>query len=288
MPKPIPYPVPPERDLRSLYHDQRLTTAQIAERYGVSDGLVLKWMRRREIKLRPAGTGLRSRGVKPPSPDELHQMIHVEHLSYERIAKKYSVDLTAVPYWLDKYGLPRSQTWFDRHSSPDVLAEMHAAYMAGASLKQIGDRHEGVAGSTVSDLFRAHGLPRRKGGWDGGKRFVCDDGHEVRSTYEQRVDNWLYEHGIEHTYEPQLPFSPMHKADFAANGWYIEVWGVNSNPAYKERKQRKIDLYRAHLCPLIEIPYYAFAKSFKGLWFRRLEQCLQPVLPLLLSENPIQ
>ena len=279
--------MPPENELRLLYENQKLTTKQIAKRFNVSSTTAKKWLQTYGIETRPPGTGLASRGATQPTAKQLHRMIHIERLTYEQIAAQYGVDFTAVYHWVVKHDIDRPETWFERHSKPDTLAAMRLDYEAGAPLEEIGGRYGNVAGSTVSNLFRSHNIPIRKGGWDGGKRFVCDDGHEVRSTYEQRVDNWLYKHGIEHTYEPQLPFSPTHKADFAANGWYIEVWGVTDSPTYKERKERKIDLYHAHLCPLIEIPQYAFFKASNNLWMRRLQQCLQPVLPMLLSKNPI-
>lgn len=271
--------MPPEQELRLLYETQKMTMEDIAERLGVSVSTVGDWLRLYSIKARPAGVGLVARGIAPPTPDELHQMIHVERLTYEQVAARYGADFTAVPYWLDKHGISRPKTWLETHSDPETVAQMRAAYETGMSLDEVGKMFGGITQIMIKRVFRENSVPIRKDGWNGGKRFDCIDGHKVRSTYEQRVDNWLHEHGVDHTYEPSLPFSPSHKADFSANGWYIEVWGVTNNAKYKERKQRKIELYQKYHAHLIEIPYYAFAKHSNGLWLRRLEQCLTPASP---------
>ena len=270
----VKYLSPPENELRNLYEAQRLTAEQVGERFGVSRGLVLQWLRRYGIQARPSGTGLAQRGIEPPTCEELTRMIHTDRLTYAQIAVQYGVDQSAVMHWLNKHGIERPLTWFEEHSAPETLATMRAAYESGASLDDIGQYWGGVVGTTVNVLFKAHGIPLRSDGWKGGQRFACQDGHLVRSTYERRVDDWLHEHGVEHIYEPSLPFSPMHKADFLANGWYIEVWGVTNNQAYQERKQRKSELYATNNAPLIEIPYFAFSRQSKDLWIRRLHQCL--------------
>ena len=270
----VKYPPPPESELRGMYEVQRMTAKQIGEHFGVSDGLVLQWLERLGIQARPNGTGLAARGIEPPTREELARMIHADRLTYAQIAAQYGVDQSAVQHWLNKHGIERPPTWYDAHNTPENVAAMRAAYESGASLDDIGQHWGGVTRTMVKVLFDAHGVQLRPGGWKGGQRFACKDGHLVRSTYEQRVDDWLNEHGIEHAYEPSLPFSPVHKADFLANGWYIEVWGVTHNEAYQERKQRKLELYAANNAPLIEIPFHAFAKAQKGLWMRRLQQCL--------------
>lgn len=260
--------------LRNLYCEQRLSTGAVGAQFGVSGVTAAKWLKSYGIAMRHNGTGLAARGIEPPSRDELFAMIHMDRLTYAQIGAQYGVDQSAVQYWLDKHGIERPLTWLEQHDNPETVTAMIAAYESGASIADIGQHWGGVTRTMVTRLFKAHGVALRSEGWDGGKRFACQDGHLVRSTYELRIDDWLNEHGIEHTYEPSLLFSPAHKADFLANGWYIEVWGVTDNQAYQERKQRKLELYAANNAPLIEVPYYAFAKAQRDLWIRRLQQCL--------------
>jgi transposase len=265
---------PPPETLVAMYEGESLPTTAIAERFNVSGTTVIKWLRDYGIRLRPNGVGLAARGITPPTEAELRQMIHAERLTYGEIAAKYGVDQSAIMHWLNKLGIERPPTWYEAHDKPEMVSEMYAAYEAGASIDDIGQHYGGVTRTMVVRLFKAHGIQLRPDGWQGGKRFVCQDGHRVRSTYECRVDDWLNENGVNHIYEPPLPFSPVHKADFFANGWYIEVWGVTKNQEYEERKQRKRDLYAANHAPLIEIPFYAFDKANRELWKRRLHQCL--------------
>ena len=268
------YQVPPRDTLATMYEGERLSATKIGEHFGVSNTTVAKWLTQYGIAMRPAGTGLAARGIEPPTCEELARMIHTDRLTYAQIAVQYGVDQSAVMHWLNKHDIERPLTWFEEHNTPETVAAIRAAYESGASLDAIGQHYGGVTRTMVVRLLKLHGVPLRSDGWDGGKRFACQDGHLVRSTYEQRIDDWLNEHGVEHTYEPSLPFSPVHKADFLANGWYIEVWGVTHNEAYQERKQRKLELYAANNAPLIEIPFYAFAKAQRDLWIRRLHQCL--------------
>lgn len=276
------YQVPPRDTLAAMYEGERLSAAKVGAQFGVSGETAMKWLVGYGFTIRPGGIGLAARGIEPPTCEELTHMIHTDRLTYTQIAVQYGVDQSAVMHWLNKHGIKRPLTWFDEHNTPETLAAMRAAYEAGASLADIGQHWGGVTRMMVGVLFRAHGVQLRPDGWKGGRRFACQDGHLVRSTYECRVDDWLSEHGVEHIYEPSLPFSPMHKADFLANGWYIEVWGVTENQAYQERKQRKLELYAANNCPLIEIPQHAFFRQFKNLWIRRLQQCL----PALVESFP--
>lgn len=259
--------------LQYLYHDCQLTTQQIAEHYAVSSGLVGNWLKRHHIERRAAGIGLTSRGIEAPTDAELQNMIHVQRLSYREIAEQYGVDQSAVPYWLDARGIARAQSWYDRHNNADSLAELCAMYDAGYSLDHIAER-DGITKTQLTKLFKDNEITIRKDGWQGGKRFETIDGNLVRSTYERTVANWLYEQGMDYIYEPALPFSNVWRADFLANGWYIEVWGVTNSPSYKARQIAKQAAYKANGVPLIDLPVHSFAPSRNGLWERKLIQHL--------------
>ncbi len=268
-------PIPEREFLESLYCGRKLTAYQIAEQLSVSSGVVYSWLKLHGIPRRMSGIGLATKGQKPPTKTQLNRMIHEQGMTYQEVADRYGVDFTAVPYWLDKHELPRPQrlTFSEQHTDPESRQVIHFLYKNGSSLQKIADKF-GVDKNVIGNYLREIGTEIRRDGWDGGKRFECKDGHLVRSGYELRVDDWLYEHGIEHTYEPRLSFAPRYCADFLANGWYIEVWGVNNNTDYKERKKHKQELYIHHNAPLIEVPAHAFATAQKELWKRRLQQCV--------------
>lgn len=212
-------------------------------------------------------------GIDIPSREELEQMLHVDGMSYSDIAKRYNVDQSAVYYWRKRHGIKSRKTWLDTYAEPGKLQELANLYESGATLAEIAELHKCNRGS-VRRLFAEKGIQVRDDGFDGGKRYLTQDGKRVRSSYECKVANWLIDSGIEYTYEPSLPFSARGKSDFHANGWYIEVWGVVNSPSYILRKQKKITLYQSHNIPLIELPAHSFALYRNGLWERKLSQCL--------------
>lgn len=271
-------PAPPIDKLKALYLDQQLSTRAIAAIYGVSKHPVEHWLHDYGIPTRPSGRGLEHQGVAPPSKEELYRLVHIEHKSYKQIAARYGVDYTAIPHWLTKHDIPRPNGWDTRRKGnipqlPDEPTLRHLYLEQEMSTSRIGSLYE-VCGETIASLCRSYGISVRNSGFNGGQRFECLDGHLVRSVYEQRVDDWLYQHGISHVYEPVLPFDRRSRADFLANGWYIEVWGVVGSARYKARRARKHRLYIEHNIPIIEIPAHAFDAKRNRMWERRLKQCL--------------
>lgn len=81
------------------------------------------------------------------------------------------------------------------------------------------------------------------------------DGHYVRSRAEMLIDNWLYTAEIVHAYERRLPLEEEVYCDFylPAGKVYIEFWGMESNPEYRERKEEKLKIYRQYGLNLIEL-----------------------------------
>lgn len=86
--------------------------------------------------------------------------------------------------------------------------------------------------------------------------FRTQDGHMVRSRAEVLIDNWLYMQGIVHAYERRLPIEEECYCDFylpGGKGVYIEFWGRDSDPKYRERKAVKQAIYSKHGLRLIEL-----------------------------------
>jgi hypothetical protein len=81
------------------------------------------------------------------------------------------------------------------------------------------------------------------------------DGHWVRSKAEGLIDNWLYMSGIVHAYERLLPVEEELYCDFyvPAGKVYIEYWGLENDPKYKDRKEQKKDIYKKYGFNLIEL-----------------------------------
>lgn len=81
------------------------------------------------------------------------------------------------------------------------------------------------------------------------------DGHFVRSRAEMLIDNWLYEKRIIHAYEKRVPIEEELLSDFylPEGKVYIEFWGMENDPTYRERKEKKRALYSKEQVPLIEL-----------------------------------
>lgn len=87
--------------------------------------------------------------------------------------------------------------------------------------------------------------------------YVCEDGHKVRSIMELMFDNWLYNHGITHSYEKKVNFIADHNklmfCDFYLNTFdvYVELWG-KYDEQYVKRRQVKKAIYEANGIKLLE------------------------------------
>lgn len=86
-------------------------------------------------------------------------------------------------------------------------------------------------------------------------RYTCKDGHVVKSKSERDIDNYLYDHGIMHAYERELPYGAndnevlhpdFYLPDYLSKGKdvYIEHWGYNENNIqYTKTKKFKLPIY---------------------------------------------
>lgn len=280
---------PPSSVLSDLYETQRMSTRDIAARFGVTHTQVRRWMDRAGIACRPHAHAEKVDAGLCPPPDRLRELVHVEHLSLEKIGERYGVSGSAVRLWLIEFGIPTPAVWDTRHKGErirlpgaDVLRVLYVDN--GLSTAQIGAMHN-ASSDTVRRALRRHGIPIRPNGFDGGKRLACDDGHLVRSTYELRVDNWLHEHGIDHVVEPDIPGLIGCRADFLAHGWFIEIWGVIGNQRYRAQRARKIEHYRAADIPLIGLSPWMFCDARRSSWERRLSSVIDHPIP---QTSPVQ
>ena len=83
----------------------------------------------------------------------------------------------------------------------------------------------------------------------------ASDGHMVRSRAEAMIDAWLYENRIVHAYERLVRVEQKMYCDFYLPEYdlHIEFWGLESNPKYKVRKEKKLEIYRENELRLVEI-----------------------------------
>lgn len=116
-------------------------------------------------------------------------------------------------------------------------------YLSGISTAILATQYHSSAVTIQRKLKDAGVVMRRKGF---GTWQTAKDGHSVQSYYELLVDDWLFEHGIQHITQPPLPFGKNSRSDFLVGDLYIEVMGLISSPIYRERYSKKLDLYKKH------------------------------------------
>lgn len=109
------------------------------------------------------------------------------------------------------------------------------------------------------------------------------DGHYVRSKAEMLIDNWLYQYGLVHAYERKLPIDEDVYCDFyipSGNGRpqavYIEFWGLENDPRYTERKNKKIEIYKREGLSLIELTD-ADLQNIDDILAKKLRQFKVPI-----------
>jgi hypothetical protein len=280
---------PDDETLRHLYLFGGPTSAQIAAQVGVSPSAVWKWLRDADVARRKPGQQRGKPGTpkrQRPDPAVLRDLYEAQRLPAKEVAERLGVHWTTVIDWLRDAGVAvrpshRRRTVGERRTGQPALlpdaATFCALYGSGLSLEAVGERY-GVSTMVTTKLARAYGVSLREGGYNGGRRHVGTDRHRVRSSYELMVCEWLTARGIVHEYEPSLPLPGRWSADFRANGWYIEIWGMKSHGRYRDGQEYKRAWYRAHNAALIELSAHMFAPSRAGLWERRLARVLAMVV----------
>lgn len=149
-----------QAELRRLYEQQRLTTAETGERLGVSGRTVRTWLQQAGIALRPRRE--RRRCYLPPADTELRRCYLEEGLTVDQLAARYGVSATTAKRWLGNAGIPRRAPGRSRRAPSGD--ELHRLYQdQGLSTTQIAQRH-GVGQSTAHRWLRAAKIPLRPAG----------------------------------------------------------------------------------------------------------------------------
>ena len=260
-------------ELESLYVQKNLTERAIAQHFKISRHPVRDAL---EILGIPKRKG---RGIgyyhpeRKPTQEELERWLNADFKTLSEIAQSLGCDVNTVIAWAEDYDVQWDRSkWGNRlkyrgfvEPTPKELKYLYVKQEWRADQIAI---HYGCSRGLITKLLRQAGIPSRESCWPT-ERLLCADGHLVRSGYEQVVDNWLFEHGLLHTYEPSVPFHTRIRADFLVGETFIEVWGVATD-AYERRKTRKRRLYSLHNIRLIEIDYSDFLPTSDLRWQHKL------------------
>lgn len=87
-----------------------------------------------------------------------------------------------------------------------------------------------------------------------GAKITTKDGHNVRSSEEAQIDDWLFDNNFMHIYEPFYPGQRKYKADFFVKGVYYEYVGLEGlHIKYDNKTQKKVKYAEEHDIPLVLI-----------------------------------
>lgn len=103
---------PSAETLRKLYHDEQLSLANIAARYGVWFSTVAYWMDQANIKRRTAQKATRLARTKHEfdvSKNELAKLYYSEHLTLEQISCRLNKPVSTINYWMKRYCISKKQ-----------------------------------------------------------------------------------------------------------------------------------------------------------------------------------
>jgi hypothetical protein len=150
---------------------------------------------------------------------------------------------------------PRTYSFTSRFSDDKKIDVFKSFARMGGMVKveqEYGSWFKALAEtSALPDGFRYSGT----GVW-----CLAEDGHKCHSLAEQQIDNWLYNHGIDHEREPNYPqhedYNPSgrRKADWLVeNNTLIEYFGLAGDDDYDEKTEEKIALARETETPLIAL-----------------------------------
>ena len=85
-----------------------------------------------------------------------------------------------------------------------------------------------------------------------GTQCLARDGHVCLSLGEKTIDDFLHAFGIHHEKEPRYPEGDF-RADFVANGIFIEYFGLTGDDDYDAKTKLKQELCKKHGIKLISV-----------------------------------
>lgn len=114
------------------------------------------------------------------------------------------------------------------------------------------DRIEEVFDSYFNALIEAEILENGARQTPRGIQTVAKDGHLCLSLGEKTIDDFLFNHQIEHQKEPRYP-ECNYRADFLIGEVFVEYFGFAGNPEYDARSKEKVNICKRHGITLISI-----------------------------------
>lgn len=248
----------PEQELRRLYVEEEQSIEDISDHYGCSFLAVRNRLQVYGIDIRGPGDALVDADSSAyRDEDQLRRLYKEEGLSKHDIAERCGVAESTVQYWMDRFGIESrdySAAQIQRRENQgapfhdeDTLRELY--WEDGLTQREIAEELD-CGFLTVQRWMDRFDIKVRHGGAHG-KSYETDRGEYVRSSPERQIANWLHQHDIEYTYEPEINADLV--PDFLVDGVYIEYWGMVGREEYLARMQEKQARYKSLDVKLIEL-----------------------------------
>ena len=165
-------------------------------------------------------------------------------------APKKSELTDLIPEFVEKCGfIPNSNANPISHAFTSRLSEEQWTTVFNAYAKMGGIEHaKRKFGSWFKALAATGALPDGVLVTARGIRCLAQDGHTCHSLDEQRIDDWLTAHQLEHEREPIYPFHPelnpqaKRRADWKVQDVFIEYFGLIGDKDYEKKMDEKISL----------------------------------------------
>lgn len=227
-----------EATLRDLYWDQKLSQSQISDEIGYQQTTIGGWLREYNIETRGPG------GVQEPDFDrEEFERLYVDgELGLRPIAEELNTSRNTLARWRDRWGIEAHNTGSAKRPLVDDGELVRMYIDEGLTQQQIASKIDAdVNQTTVSKWLTDLKVNiRNKAGW--GQMVKTDRGETVKSALEKEVADWMYAHGIDYTYEPDVD-QTQYVPDFLVGDKLVEVWGVRMSDKYDSQRKEKMCVY---------------------------------------------
>ncbi|MCS3751382.1 hypothetical protein GGQ19_002577 [Salinibacter ruber] len=167
-----------------------------------------------------------------------------------------------VPDFIDACGfIPNQDASPVNRSFTSRLSEKQQLEVYRLYGKMGGTHHaKEVFGSWFKAMSETGALPDGTQRLSRGTRCVAKDGHECDSIDEKRIDDWLYEQGIDHEREPKYPqHEGLNSGERRRADWkvdedvFVEYWGLAGSEDYDQKIDEKRQIAEESGIELIEI-----------------------------------
>jgi len=182
--------------LERLYHQQKSTTKEMAEKFGCSRTTVEYWMDKYGIERRDQSDAQIKGSAPYTDAETLRHLYHEQEMTVYEIAERFGRSYNTVLHHFEKHGIERRSAAESRelrgtnpslpddapHSDPEWLREKY--HDEGLTLAEVADEAGIESAEAILAQMQHHGIERRAK-WDHLEKSVRCRTSRARNGYEQ-------------------------------------------------------------------------------------------------------